>query len=198
MGVLSFGFFPPAGISVPVHSHLTDLPILRLTENRPSRINLFAGPPPPERAPKLRREPRPRRVDLARRERSLGLMQRDILPVRSDRRLPAVRLAERRLDEHRIVGEDRDDRLDVAALPALPETVDQRPVALFHARKYTRPMRLIALLIGLACTACAACQPLADDGYTLLFLGRSSAARVGRISWAPDAPRSRLVAFDGR
>ena len=55
-------------------------------------------------------------------------------------------------------------------------------------------MRRVALLIGLACTAC---QPVADDGYTLLFLGRSSAARVGRISWAPDAPRSRLVAFDG-
>ena len=55
-------------------------------------------------------------------------------------------------------------------------------------------MRGVALLIGLAGIAC---QPPADDGYTLLFLGRSSAARVGRISWAPDAPRSRLVAFDG-
>ena len=42
-----------------------------------------------------------------------------------------------------------------------------------------------------------ACRPLADDGFTLLFLGRSTVARVGRISWAPDAPRSRLVAFDG-
>jgi thiol-disulfide isomerase/thioredoxin len=42
-----------------------------------------------------------------------------------------------------------------------------------------------------------ACRPVTDDGYTLLFLGRSSAARVGRISWAPDAPRSRLIAFDG-
>ena len=41
------------------------------------------------------------------------------------------------------------------------------------------------------------CRPSADDGFTLLFLGRSSVARVGPISWAPDAPRSRLVAFDG-
>src|SRR6267378_2039542 len=46
-------------------------------------------------------------------------------------------------------------------------------------------------LLGLACHAPA------DDGYTLLFLGRSAAARVGRYSWAPDAPHSRLIAFDG-
>ncbi len=42
-----------------------------------------------------------------------------------------------------------------------------------------------------------ACQPVADKGYTLLFLGRSPAARLGRVSWAPDAAHSRLVAFDG-
>src|SRR3989441_2747506 len=40
------------------------------------------------------------------------------------------------------------------------------------------------------------CRPAADDGFTLLFLGRSSAARVGPYSWAPDAPHSRLIAFD--
>lgn len=34
------------------------------------------------------------------------------------------------------------------------------------------------------------------DGDTLLFLGRSPAARVGDVSWAPDAAQSRLVAFD--
>jgi thiol-disulfide isomerase/thioredoxin len=55
-------------------------------------------------------------------------------------------------------------------------------------------MRGVALLIGLACLAC---QPPADDGYTLLFLGRSPATRVDRFSWAPDPARSRLVAFDG-
>ena len=56
-------------------------------------------------------------------------------------------------------------------------------------------MRWASLLIG---GACIACQPAAGEGFTLLFLGRSPAARVARVSWAPDAPRSRLVAFDGR
>jgi thiol-disulfide isomerase/thioredoxin len=55
-------------------------------------------------------------------------------------------------------------------------------------------MPRVALLFGLVAVAC---RPSADDGYTLLFLGRSSVARVGRISWAADAPRSRLIAFDG-
>src|SRR2546426_1929783 len=40
-------------------------------------------------------------------------------------------------------------------------------------------------------------RPTADEGFALLFLGRSPAARVGRDSWAPDAPHSRLIAFDG-
>jgi thiol-disulfide isomerase/thioredoxin len=44
--------------------------------------------------------------------------------------------------------------------------------------------------------ALAACRP-APGGFALLFLGRSPAARVGSLSWAPDAERSRLVAFDG-
>jgi len=41
------------------------------------------------------------------------------------------------------------------------------------------------------------CRPAADEGFTLLFLGRWPAARIGPLSWAPDAPRSRLIAFDG-
>lgn len=47
--------------------------------------------------------------------------------------------------------------------------------------------------------ASLSCRPggAPDAGYTLLFLGRSPAARVDRYSWAPDAPRSRLIAFDG-
>ena len=49
------------------------------------------------------------------------------------------------------------------------------------------------LLVAYLC----ACSHAADEGYTLLFLGRSPAARVGRLSWAPDAPHSRLIAFDG-
>jgi thiol-disulfide isomerase/thioredoxin len=42
----------------------------------------------------------------------------------------------------------------------------------------------------------AACHP-APSGFTLLFLGRSPAARVGTLSWAPDPDHSRLVGFDG-
>src|SRR5438309_1117990 len=41
-----------------------------------------------------------------------------------------------------------------------------------------------------------ACRP-APSGFTLLFLGRSPAARVGSLSWAPDPDHSRLVGFDG-
>jgi thiol-disulfide isomerase/thioredoxin len=55
-------------------------------------------------------------------------------------------------------------------------------------------MRANILLVALLSLGC---RPAADSGFTLLFLGRSSAARVGGVSWAPDAPRSRLIAFDG-
>src|SRR6058998_2758989 len=50
---------------------------------------------------------------------------------------------------------------------------------------------LLVVLLGLAC------RPRAEEGFTLLFLGRSPVARIGRYSWAPDAPHSRLIAFDG-
>ncbi|HEV8305100.1 MAG TPA: TlpA disulfide reductase family protein [Gemmatimonadales bacterium] len=51
---------------------------------------------------------------------------------------------------------------------------------------------------GLASLAIlAGCRP-APSGFTLLFLGRSPVARAGALSWAPDAARSRLVAFDGK
>src|SRR3954470_20390712 len=52
---------------------------------------------------------------------------------------------------------------------------------------------LLVALFGLSCRGTTD----TGAGYTLLFLGRSSGARIGRISWAPDAPRSRLIAFDG-
>ena len=51
-----------------------------------------------------------------------------------------------------------------------------------------------ALLIGVLALAC---RPAGDEGFTLLFLGRSPVARIGQISWAADGPRSRLLAFDG-
>jgi thiol-disulfide isomerase/thioredoxin len=50
---------------------------------------------------------------------------------------------------------------------------------------------LLAVLLSFGC------RPAADNGYTLLFLGRFSAARVGRYSWAADPAHSRLIAFDG-
>jgi len=49
---------------------------------------------------------------------------------------------------------------------------------------------------ALGLVALTACHP-APSGFTLLFLGRSPAARVGSLSWAPDPDHSRLVAFDG-
>jgi thiol-disulfide isomerase/thioredoxin/outer membrane protein assembly factor BamB len=55
-------------------------------------------------------------------------------------------------------------------------------------------MRANILLVALLVFGCG---PRPDEGFTLLFLARSPAARVGRYSWAPDAPHSRLIAFDG-
>jgi thiol-disulfide isomerase/thioredoxin len=55
-------------------------------------------------------------------------------------------------------------------------------------------MRANILLVGLLGLGC---RPTPNDGFTLLFLGRAPAARVGRYSWAPDAAHSRLIAFDG-
>jgi len=49
---------------------------------------------------------------------------------------------------------------------------------------------------ALGLMALSACHP-APSGFTLLFLGRSPAARVGNLSWAPDPDHSRLVGFDG-
>ena len=47
---------------------------------------------------------------------------------------------------------------------------------------------LAAALVG--------CERPAPSGYTLLFLGRSPAAAVRGLSWAPDPEHSRLIAFD--
>ena len=58
--------------------------------------------------------------------------------------------------------------------------------------------RWLVTVALLAAGAAVACRDGTDDGFTLLFLGRSPAARLGAISWAPDAARSRLVAFDGQ
>src|SRR5258705_63544 len=59
---------------------------------------------------------------------------------------------------------------------------------------YSLFMRANILLVVLLSFGC---RPAVDDGYTLLFLGRFAAARVGRYSWAADPAHSRLIAFDG-
>src|SRR5512146_948159 len=49
-----------------------------------------------------------------------------------------------------------------------------------------------------AAAALLACTPrTAAPGYTLLFLGRSSAAQLAGLSWAVEPDSSRLVGFDG-
>jgi len=52
-----------------------------------------------------------------------------------------------------------------------------------------------AAIAMLALTACH--RAPVPSGFTLLFLGRSPAARVGALSWASDPDHSRLVGFDG-
>ena len=42
------------------------------------------------------------------------------------------------------------------------------------------------------------CRAPAPGGLTLLFLGRSPAASLNGLSWAPDPDQSRVIAFDGR
>src|SRR3989454_4021220 len=50
-----------------------------------------------------------------------------------------------------------------------------------------------AALIG---AALVACRPAAPSVLTLLFLGRSPAATLDGLSWAPDPDRSRIAGFD--
>src|SRR2546430_14809404 len=50
-----------------------------------------------------------------------------------------------------------------------------------------------AALIG---AALVACRPTAPSGLTLLFLGRSPAAGLAGLSWAPDPDASRIAGFD--
>ena len=58
-------------------------------------------------------------------------------------------------------------------------------------------MRALGAVLAAAMLGCRAPAP---GGLTLLFLGRSPAARLGlpSFAWAPDPDQSRIIAFDGR
>ncbi len=61
-----------------------------------------------------------------------------------------------------------------------------------------RPLGAGGTAVAVALLTLTACRSdSAPSGFTLLFLGRSPAARVGTLSWAPDPDHSRLVSFDG-
>ena len=51
---------------------------------------------------------------------------------------------------------------------------------------------------ALLMAALFACRSPTTGGSTLLFLGRSPAATLAGLSWAPDPNHSSIVAFDGR
>ena len=55
--------------------------------------------------------------------------------------------------------------------------------------------RALGAVLAVATLGCRAPAP---GGLTLLFLGRSPAASLNGLSWAPDPDHSRVVAFDGR
>ena len=60
-----------------------------------------------------------------------------------------------------------------------------------------RPLGAGGTVVAVALLALTACRSeSAPSGFTLVFLGRSPAARVGPLSWAPDPDHSRLVSFD--
>lgn len=56
-----------------------------------------------------------------------------------------------------------------------------------------RPLGAALLAALVACRA-----PAPSGGFTLLFFGRSPAARQGGLSWAADPEHSRLLGFDGQ
>src|SRR5690349_11519028 len=115
------GIFSVPRVPVPVHAHLGDLPVLRLAEYRAPRVHLLTGPAAPEPGLKLGREPGPRDVDLPGLEADLGLMRRDLTPVRPDGLDSPVRGTEWRLNEDRVGGEHRADRFGIATFPACPK-----------------------------------------------------------------------------
>src|SRR5207249_11208026 len=99
--------------------------VFRLTEDRPPGIHLLPRPAASECAPELRRKPRPRRVDLAGRKVCFSLVQRDVLPVRPNRRHAGVWTAEGGFEKDGIVRKQGTTSIGVALRTALAECVDQ-------------------------------------------------------------------------
>src|SRR5437870_1069545 len=124
-------------VSMPIHPHLGDLAVLGLAEDRSAGIHPFAGAAPAVGAAKLRREPRTRGVDLARFEGHLGLIRRDVLPIRLDRLETDAPGAERRLEKHGIGGEDGGDLIDGAAVPSAAKRIQQLAIGPGHGAQYT-------------------------------------------------------------
>jgi len=60
------------------------------------------------------------------------------------------------------------------------------------------PLERSAAALVAALFACRSPAPASPGSATLLFFGRSPAATVGGLSWAPDPEHSRIVAFDRR
>src|SRR3989440_12540973 len=125
---------------MPVHPHFRDLAVLRLAEDGPPSIDPFARATAPVGAAELGGEPRPGDVDLAGLERDLGLVQRDVLPVRPDRGDPRAALGERRAEEDGLGREYGGDRVDIAALPPRAKPLQQLAIRRAHGAQYT-PIR---------------------------------------------------------
>ena len=101
------------------------LPLGRFAEHRSPRLDPLPCPATPERDLVLGREPGTGREDLAAGEGDLGLVHRNVAPVVEDRLPAPARLAERGLDEHRVVAEHRHQQGHVSLGPALAEGVDE-------------------------------------------------------------------------
>src|SRR5438132_978574 len=125
---------------MPVHAHLADLGVLGFTEDGAAGIHPLARAAAPVGAAELGREPRPGRVDLTGLESDLGLVQRDVLPVRPDGVDSRVALAERRAEEHGVGCEHRGDRVHVAPLPPRAKLLQQLAIRRAHGAQYT-PIR---------------------------------------------------------
>src|SRR5205823_11989187 len=123
---------------MPIHPHLGDFAVLGLAEDRPAGVHPFAAAAPAAGAAELGREPRARDVQLPCLECHVGLVLRDVPPIRADRVEAGALGAERGLEEHGIGGEDGGDLIHGAALPPAAKRIQQLAIGLGHGAQYTR------------------------------------------------------------